>query len=196
MSTIVAGHFDHIEQAQQALQELARRDFDAADYACYYLNPPGQHALFPLGGDAAADEGARDAAKGAAAGAALGGAAGLAAGSLGGPVGALAGAGVGAYVGSLAGAVASTHSPREGAADAEHPAERPGGPMVAVCADRPGAEAAAITILGASGAREIERAQGAWRDGGWADYDPRVPTETLLRDEPATGGSATPSKEH
>lgn len=54
-----------------------------------------------------------------------------------------------------------------------------GGPMVAVCVDRPGSEAAAILILSRCGAWQIERAPGVWRDGGWADYDPAGPREVL-----------------
>lgn len=58
-------------------------------------------------------------------------------------------------------------------------AEPAGGPMVAVCVDRPGSEAAAILILSRCGAWEIERAEGQWRDGGWRDYDPHGPREIL-----------------
>lgn len=65
--------------------------------------------------------------------------------------------------------------------------EPAGGPMVAVCVDRPGSEAAAILILSRCGAREIERAQGEWRDGGWADYDPAGPRE-ILKEIPGTEG--------
>jgi hypothetical protein len=78
----------------------------------------------------------------------------------------------------------------------DDPADRPDGPMLAVCTDRPGSEAAAIAVLGAFGARKIERAEGNWRDGGWADYDPRSPTE-VLKHAPAKGDDeAVKPKEH
>jgi len=74
MSTIIAGHFD------QAVRGLAAQGFAESEYVVYFLNPPGQHDLTPIGGDAHSDEGAREAGKGAVAGATVGGAVGLAVG--------------------------------------------------------------------------------------------------------------------
>lgn len=65
--------------------------------------------------------------------------------------------------------------------------DRNAGPMVAVCVDRPGTEAAAILILSRCGAWEIERAEGEWRDGGWQDYDPLADRE-ILKIVPGTPG--------
>ncbi|HZX29988.1 MAG TPA: hypothetical protein VFF03_01425 [Rhodocyclaceae bacterium] len=62
-----------------------------------------------------------------------------------------------------------------------------GGPMVAVCVDRPGTEAAAILLLSRCGAWEIERAEGVWQDGGWRDYDPDTPRE-ILKEIPGAPG--------
>lgn len=194
MSRIIAGHFDDVENVEAAIQDLVSRGFRRGEYASYYLNPPGQHGLSPIGGDAASDEGAREAGKGAATGAAIGGAAGLAIGSIGGPPGALAGAGVGAYVGSLAGALRKTREPHAEAASPQHPAEPFAGPMVAVCVDRSGAEAAAVEALDGHGAREIHRAEGEWRDGEWVDYDPRVPAETVKKAAPP-GASTGPAED-
>lgn len=117
MATIIAGHFEHPEQIRNALAELARRDFDSAEYAAY-LRRPG-HGLFDLFGTLGAGEPA-------------------------------------------------------------------GGPMVAVCVDRPGTEAAAILILSRCGAWEIERAEGVWQDGGWRDYDPKA-TREILKEIPGHG---------
>ena len=57
----------------------------------------------------------------------------------------------------------------------EHPVEMPAGRMIAVCVDRAGSEPRAINVLRRTGAREVGRAQGQWRDGGWRDFDPRSP---------------------
>ena len=110
----------------------------------FYLNPPGQHATYPIGGDAHHDEGTKHAGKTAAAGAAVGGVTGLALGTAVAAaaepglaaVAAIAGAGVGAYVGSLAGGLTGTEhgDPRE--ASTEEPVERNAGVMVAVRVDR------------------------------------------------------------
>ena len=186
MSTIVVGHFEHVEQRDSALAELSRQGFAADEFGPYYLNPPGQHGLRRFGGDVSSDEGASTAGKGAVKAAAIGGAAGLAIGSIAGPVGALAGAGVGAYVGSLAGALGETHEPHAENATIEHPVEPPAGPAISVCVDRPGSEASAAGVLRQFNARQIERASGLWADGEWQDYDPRKPTEILYKSVPGT----------
>jgi hypothetical protein len=190
MSTIIAGRFSDIDRVNAALAALPTEGFAREEYAGYYVAPPGEHGLLPLGGDAHSDEGAREAGSGAAVGAVtggaagtvVGGAAGAAAGApIGGPVGAVVGAGIGAYVGSLVGALRKTRPGRREHADTEEPVERAGGAMIAVCVDRPGAENKAIALLERHDADEIERAHGDWRDGGWQDFDPRVPTETVRK---------------
>ncbi len=190
MSTIVAAHFEQPEQLDRAVQELKAQGFSEQEYAVYYLNPPGQHGLTPIGGDVHSDEGAEEAGKGAVTGATLGGAVGLAVGGAVGmaaggialPVGLLAGAGVGAYTGSLVGALGKTHEPNPEEASREHPIEPPAGPMLAVCVDRAATETLAIMILNQAGAREIERSEGRWVDGEWLDFDPRRPAETIKAD--------------
>lgn len=179
MALIIAAHFDHIEQLEYAIVRLNAAGYDPRDYARYLLNPPGQHGLFPLGGDAAADEGARDAGKGAAVGAAVGGAAGALLGSVAGPAGVLAGAGVGAYVGSLGGALNTLEDPDPERATRSAPAMPQGGPMLAVCTARHGTEAEVIDILSTASAHTVVRAQGTWGEAGWLDYDPREPMETV-----------------
>lgn len=190
MATIVAGHFEHVEQLQKALELLAEQGFSKHDYATYYLNPAGQHGLFWLGGDARSDEGSRDAGKSAAVGAVVGGTTGVAAGtttglmvgSIGGPIGALAGAGVGAYLGALIGALKGLHAPEPEQASVEHPVEPMGGPMVAIHAGTPGSDGTAIVILERCGAQQISRAQGTWKEGEWIDFDPRAPIDLIKRD--------------
>ena len=180
MSTIIVGHFEHVEQRDSAVAALAQAGFAADEVSPFYLNPPGQHGLRRFGGDTASDEGASSAGKGATAAAAVGGADGLAIGSMAGPIGAIAGAGVGAYVGSLAGALGKTHEPKLENATAEHPVAPPGGPAIAVCVDRAGCEASAIDILKDHDARQIEREQGTWADGECIDCEALTPAEILF----------------
>jgi hypothetical protein len=181
MARLVVGRFDNIDDVGRVLEALPRAGFARAEFGTFYAAPPGQHQLYPIGGDAHSDEGARDAGKGAAAGAAMGGAAGLAVGALAaaalpfaGIAAALAAAGIGAYTGSLMGALSGTRAPHAGAATTEHPVEQPGGPRVAINVDRPGAEPAAIELLERHGAKELSRAEGDWHERAWLDYDPRV----------------------
>jgi hypothetical protein len=181
MTIIVAGHFAHIEDLHEATAQLTGAGFARDEYATYFLNQPGQHGLYPVGGDAGSDEGTRDSGKTASAGAVAGGAAGAVVGSPGGPIGALAGAGIGAYLGSLAGALAGARDPDPDQATRERPAEPPPGPMVAVRADTQELEATAVDILDRCHARQIDRTHGEWHSGEWLDFDPRKPIQTLLR---------------
>jgi hypothetical protein len=181
MAKLVVGRFDDGEGVKRAVGALARAGFAHEEYGTFYSAPPGQHHLYPIGGDAHADEGARDAGGGAVAGAAVGGVAGLAIGGLAaaaipiaGAAALLAGLGIGAYTGSLVGAMSRTREPNEAAATTEHPVEQPGGPRVAVNVDRAGADDLAIEVLVGAGAHDISRAEGVWRDREWKDYDPRV----------------------
>lgn len=185
MSTIITGHFDHIEQLQEAVRRLQAEGYTEDDYEAYFLNPPGQHGLYKLGGDAPSDEGSRDAGKGAAAGALMGGAAGLAIGSLAGPIGALAGSGVGAYIGAFAGALNKANAPHPEHASTDRPAEHAGGPMMAVNVDRPGSETTVVAIFTQANANCINRGTGEWVDGEWRDFDPRQPLHVVYQREPS-----------
>jgi len=66
---------------------------------------------------------------------------------------------------------------RPGEASVDHPDEPKGGRLVAVRADRPGTDAAALRILREFRARDVGRADGTWRNG-WKDFDPRAPLMT------------------
>ncbi|HYC48640.1 MAG TPA: hypothetical protein VED01_24455 [Burkholderiales bacterium] len=191
MSSIIAGRFETQARADTALSALAAAGLQTGEYGSFYLAPAGQHAKYGIGGDAHHDEGTKDSGKTALTGGAIGGATGAV---LGGAVGAavepgfaaagtLAGAGVGAYVGSLAGGLAGTRSGDADAASRAEPVERASGIMVAVCVDRAGMREKAIEVLRAQGALELEQASGEWRDGVWADFDPRCPP--VLIDAPA-----------
>src|SRR5262245_46782468 len=107
--TIIAGRFEEQEGAKAALHALADAGFPQHCRTCFFVNPPGQHDRYPVGGDQDESPGATEADQGALKGAVIGGAiglgAGLAATPLAGPAAAAAGLGVGAYVGSLTGAL-------------------------------------------------------------------------------------------
>jgi hypothetical protein len=184
MTQILAGVFDDEQAATAVAHELRDSGFAAADLDQFSLNAPGQHHGLPSGGDEAADPKARGGDSGALTGAAIGSAvgavAGLAATPLVGPIAVAGGAAAGAYAGSLAGAVTRMGDDRPA------PLLRPAGVMVAVHAGSKEDEALAIDVLHDHGARMIERADGAWRNGKWADFDPvRAPDVIEAR---AAGG--------
>lgn len=186
MTPLIVGRFDDIEQVKGLLDALPRAGFGPREFGLFYVAPPGQHALYPIGGDAHADEGAKDAGKTAVTGAAVGGVAGLAAGALAGaalPFGALlvalASSGVGAYIGSFIGALSGTEAGDPAQATPEQPVEQPGGPRVAICSERPGTEDTAIALLRRFGAQDVGRAMGEWRQGEWKDFDPRIPPDPV-----------------
>ena len=122
-----------------------------------------------MGGDEDEDPGAEGADKSAASTAVAAGLTAGAIGALGGPAVALAAAAVGAYSGSLVGAMAAlgSHDDKPGA-----PERRPSGVMLSVRIANPLNEKRVIATLRAGGAADIEQAQGEWRDGDWADFNP------------------------
>lgn len=185
MTPIIAGRFEQEAQAEYAAEALRQRGFAAEDVTVFYLNPPGQHATFPVGGDRDKSHGATLAHNGALKGAAIGGVVGLgvgaAAASLVGPVGTLAGTGAGAYVGSLAGALGDMGESDSAAKDAgdppdmpadDVPMERPAGFIVAARAPEYARRLIAANLLQSVGAKDVERADGTWQMGKWVDFDP------------------------
>lgn len=135
MATIIAGLFETLAEAEKAKTALKNEAFAMSDVSVFALNPPGQHALYPIGGDEDTDPGAKEAHVGAASGAIVGGAAALGVGAAAmaatgaGP--AVAAAAAGAYTGSLVGAL---NSLGDSANDAQQApiAGRHAGVMVAV----------------------------------------------------------------
>jgi hypothetical protein len=190
MQTILAARVETQQRADQLMATLAERGVAAGDMQVFYVNPPGQHAEFPVGGDQHADRGAQDAHKGQLSGAAIGAAAGLAAGGLAAAVlpplapAVLAGVtGVGALAGSVAGAVVASRTDEEAepaAAEDPQPVARRGGLMLAVRVT-PQSEAAVLDAMRAAGATDVERAVGEWRDGSWVDFDPLEPPHAVDR---------------
>lgn len=185
MANIIAGVVETQEGAERLIAALGTKGFGKDDVTSFYLNPPGQHDTYAIGGDTHHDAGTKKAGKTAAAGAAIGGVTGLALGTAAGAaadmtaIGAIAGAGVGAYVGSLAGGLKGTEHAGRAEGSVEEPGGRNAGYLVAVRAEG-AAEREAIETLRAHGAHSVERASGAWNPGAepaWTDFDPRAPVQ-------------------
>ncbi|MBB5214098.1 hypothetical protein [Parapusillimonas granuli] len=184
MSLIVAARFQTFDEAEGAARALKEIGIMEDALHTFFVNPPGSHDRYPLGGDRAHDPdsaGAPLGAIGAAAaiglfGAIVGG--GLALGFTGSMLPIIAAAGVGAYVGSLIGAVffLGKKRPRRSlrdARDAKVNQGRASGVMLAVHTSAEQQQAVA-DILRSKGGVEVERAQGRWEDGKWRDFDPLV----------------------
>ena len=188
MTTIIAGMFDTVHKAEDAMDRLLGGEFDAEDVCTFANNPPGQHDTFPIGGDENKDPGSKHAEGDAGKGAAVGLGTGAAIGAIvGGPPGAAVGAGIGAYLGSLAGALHGM----EGRGTEEDPVRRPAGIVVAVRIENGKAEQSAISILQTYGAIHVEKAEGQWNDGRWIDFDPlSAPVFLHGSFEPALSGGS------
>jgi hypothetical protein len=179
MSLIIAGRFQTFPAAESAAQKLFSRGFVEEDVTLFFVNPSGQHARHPIGGDVGTDAGARSAPKGAGKGVTIGAVVGAV---IGAAIFAIfkapllvsvIAAGVGAYIGSLVGAMSHTkQKPSSGPFD-DGPT-RHAGVLVAVHVS-PETQEQAATILRDSGGIEIERATGRWKQGRWSDFDPLQP---------------------
>lgn len=172
MAHILSGQFDDFDHAGLAREDLLLMGLASNDTETFALNAPGQHDRFPIGGDEKVDEDAQGGETGAASGATLGGAAGLAAGiaaiPLVGPLAVGVGIAVGAYTGSLAGAVNEMGDrPR-----VTEIAQRPAGVRLVVNVPKSIGAAQIVDTFRRHGAKSIEEAEGTWRDGSWADFDP------------------------
>jgi len=193
MTRIIAARFETERNAERAVDALAKAGIRRDKLANFQVLPPGQHALHPIGGDAAHDRGTRKSARGAVAGVAGG----IVVGALLGwliaealvtevdpglmALGTVAGAAVGAYVGSLIGALARTRQPNPAMASTEEPVSRKSGPLVAAEVDEHSQQySAACDVFVGLDAFEIEEADGTIRDGDWVDFDPRLPPRIII----------------
>jgi hypothetical protein len=185
MGKIIAGRFVAQAEVDTAVEKLVEAGFGRQAVAAFFVNSPGKHDLYPIGGDRDESPGTKSADVGAAAGAAGGGAIGAAAGSLAGPAGTLMGAAVGAYVGSLSGALDNMNkndAARGTAANAATVSKtREAGMMLGVATPDAASESKAIQVLRAVGASDIERSHGQITDGDWVDFDPLAPPADLVR---------------
>lgn len=189
MKTIIVGRYSQQEPALSAARELLRAGFPARETTLFYVNPQGQHDIFPGGGDEDESEGTHEASSGAVRGAVGGVGAGTLLGAATipvlGPAGPLLGAAVGAYTGALVGALkhmeeADEHA--EAARPAGEPAaeepSRKAGVMLAVAITSPQQRNDAIDILGEH-AEEVEEAEGVIQDGDWIDFNPLAPGKVI-----------------
>jgi hypothetical protein len=180
MTTIIAGGFDHISKAEDAIARLRAAGIND-EYICQFrVNPAGEHQGQPFGGDHDKSAGAIHADDGATKGAAIGAAVGVAVGVIAtpfiGPAGIAAGAGVGGYTGSLVGSLGEVSSE----AQPDHSWVRPAEAMVAVNVEGSSLSGDAIAqVFEDSGAHQVERAQGEWANGEWADFDPVSPPNLI-----------------
>jgi hypothetical protein len=186
MTTIIAARFEQQDKAQAAVAELARAGFPAAQTTQFFVNPPGQHDRYPIGGDKEESSGTHEAPTGTATGAAVGGVVGAAVGlatlPVLGPAAAVAGAGIGAYTGSLYGTLNKVGDATEPNAEGTsqragriEPQTRKSGVLIAVSAPALEQQASAIHILRAHGAADIEKAEGTITGGQWTDFNPLTP---------------------
>jgi hypothetical protein len=186
VTIIIAGRFQQQSEAEDAIEELQRAGFARDRISTFYVNPAGQHAAFPIGGDNALSPGAKESEKGVATGAAAGAAIGVAATPFLGPVGAVTGGLLGAHIGGLVGGL--SHMKEKGetgehAEDTENAAPiRQAGMMAAVAVSDREQEDRAINVLRSLGAADIERAEGTITEGDWSDFNPVAPPALI---EPA-----------
>ena len=61
MAHIIAARLQEQDQIANAVAALKDAGFNEASISSFYVNPPGQHDLFPLGGDREDSPGAKDA---------------------------------------------------------------------------------------------------------------------------------------
>lgn len=202
MKTLIVGCYGQQADAESARRELLRAGFPAREMSLFFVNPQGQHATYPVGGDEDESAGTHE----AKAGAVLGAAGGVGAGTLVGvatipvlgPGAALLGAAVGAYTGSLVGALKNMEEP-EAAESVDHNVDhnsepsadapqRKAGMLLAVAVATPAEQETAIEILGVN-ADVLEAAEGTLENGDWSDFNPLAPGKTIARAEP---GSSQP----
>lgn len=179
MTTIIAGRLQQQSAVDETTEELVRAGFARDRIASFYVNPPGQHDAYPIGGDHAVSAGAKQTGKGAALGVAAGAATGFAAAPFLGPVGAITGGLLGAHVGGLVGSLSEMKEPGETgehAEDIDNAAPlRHAGLLLATAIDDGDQEDSVIRIFRAMGATDIERAEGRIEHGDWIDFDPASP---------------------
>ena len=176
MSVIIAGRFQQQSEVEDGIEELLRAGFGREQISSFYVNPPGMHDNYPMGGDNDRSVGAHESDKRVARGAAAGAAIGVAATPFLGPVGAVTGGLLGAHVGGLVGGLSEMKEQGETGEDGEEADNvdplRHAGMMVAIAIDGNDQEERAISLLQSLGAVDIERSDGTITDGDWIDFDP------------------------
>jgi len=191
MGYIVAGYLQQQDQVNEVINQLVGSGFAKEKISAFYVNPPGQHDLYPIGGDQDESPGAKESADGLATGITTGSVIGAALGSattpLVGPLGPITGGLVGAHIGSLVGSMSSMKDKgdrEEGDATNTKP-QRHSGMVVAIDLADSTMEGDVIRVLQTHGADQIERAQGHISNGDWVDFDPLTPPTLIMRKAPS-----------
>lgn len=182
MTHIIAGGLQQQKQVEDVMNELKRVGFRESEITSFYLNPPGQHDLLPIGGDRIESPGTNETAEGNAMATTGAGAVGAIVGLVGVPAFGLVapalGAAVGSYVGSLVGGVAQMEERDETNNDGtnniqkEPYEQRNSGMIVGVNVIDDNEEQIAIKVLRAFGAKHIEKSQTKIVNGNWINFDP------------------------
>ncbi|HEY4319501.1 MAG TPA: hypothetical protein VGN04_18025 [Herbaspirillum sp.] len=180
MSNIIAGRFQTQNEVVAAIEALEHIGIARAAISSFYVNPAGQHDLYPIGGDRDKSPGAKETGTGVVEGASASGVVGVAVGAAAlpvtGPVGPVVGGLVGGYVGSLVGSMNATkerYEPESGAEGGENrEVTRKAGMMVAVATESLQQEHDVLALLKSIRADAIERSSGTIVDGDWEDFDP------------------------
>ncbi len=185
MSHIIAGHFEQQEQVQHAINHLLDAGFPPDQISSFYVNPPGQHDLYPIGGDRDTSPGAEESSEGVVRGVAVGSVIGAGVGMAGvgvaGPVSPVVGALVGAHLGSLIGGLSEMKERGESEPSSDQNAEpqRKPGLLVAVSTSDAAHQDRAIQVFRTLGADQIEHADGTIAEGNWQDFNPLAPPRLL-----------------
>lgn len=194
MGTIIAGRFQQQTAVDDAIEDLVQAGFARESIASFFVNPAGQHDMYPIGGDHAESAGAHGSKEGVVKGAATGAVVGAAATAVLGPVGTVTGALLGAHVGGLLGSLSKM---KERGETGEHDEDadnavpvRRSGMMLAIAVGEHENEADAINALRILGAEDIERASGTITDSEWNDFDPLSAPELV---EPAASSQQASS---
>lgn len=186
MTIIIAGRFQQQSSASEAVEELQRAGFSPEHISSFYVNPPGQHDTYPIGGDHAISRGAKKSDKGVVMGALTGGAVGAATVPFLGPIGPITGGLLGAHIGGLMGSLSQMKE--QGESEEENDTEnaqplRHSGMLVAVSVFNDNQQKQAAALLDSLGATEIERADGRIENGDWSDFDPAASPHFLKTGE-------------
>lgn len=189
MSSIIVGRFQLQDEVEHAVDQLVLSGHPRALIATFYLNPAGQHDLYPIGGDRDKSPGARQTDVGVVAGASAGAVVGAGAGALltpvTGPAGPILGTLAGAHVGALIGGLDATADSSDGTHANENQV-RQAGMRVAVASADDAQQVRILATLSELGAMDIESGTGTIIDGDWKDFDPLTPPHYIARRDPAT----------
>jgi len=192
MGVIVAARFQEQEHLDKAIEALSNVGVNRERMSGFYVNPPGQHDMYAIGGDRNDSPGAHETGTGVAKGAATGGTLGMVAGLTGaavfGPIGPAVGALVGAHIGGLVGGLSEMKEKGEdekgtsdGPGTQNELAQRKSGMLLGVALDvlassSSGTHVAGreeiIRVLQSCGGQDVELADGSIVDGDWVDFDP------------------------